>query len=89
MGKVRAVADKEDRPVSEVIRWAVEKFIDINLTKTFFNRRLQKFYCGKILVFPKKIGALGELLFTPTIKQDVHAVFLKKLLKPTRNQFTW
>jgi len=35
MGKVRAVADKEDRPVSEVTRWAVEKFIDIKLTKTF------------------------------------------------------
>ena len=38
MGKVRAVADKEDRPVSEIIRWAMEKFIDIKLTKAYGER---------------------------------------------------
>jgi hypothetical protein len=54
MGKVRAVAYAEDRPVSEVIRRAAEKFLDIKSLKTFSKSWLPAFHCGNILVFPEK-----------------------------------
>ena len=33
MGIVRAVADEEDRPASEVVRRAVERFLEMNPAK--------------------------------------------------------
>ena len=47
MGRVRAVAAEEDRPVSEIIRRAVERFLE---KKPSQNRQLPTCRGGKILV---------------------------------------
>ena len=50
MGRVRAVAAEEDRPVSEVIRRAVEMFLEMRPEKPIQPRSLPTFRGGKILV---------------------------------------
>jgi len=50
MGRVRAIASEEDRPVSEVIRRAVERFLDMKSEKPIRHRELPTFRGGKILV---------------------------------------
>ena len=55
MGRVRAIASEEDRPVSEVIRRAVEKFLDMKSEKPIRHRQLPTFRGGKILVSPEHL----------------------------------
>ena len=50
MGQVRSVAAQEDRPVSEVIRRAVERFVEMSLEKPRQNRQLPTSRGGQILV---------------------------------------
>ena len=50
MGRLRAVAAEEDRPVSEVIRRAVERFLEMRTKKPTQHRQLPTFRGGKILV---------------------------------------
>jgi hypothetical protein len=50
MGRVRSVAAEEDRPVSEVIRRAVERFVEMKPEKPIQNRQLPTFRGGQILV---------------------------------------
>jgi len=50
MGKLRAVAAEEDRPVSELIRRAVEKFLEMKPVKRRPAMELPTFRGGKILV---------------------------------------
>ena len=50
MGRVRAVAAEEDRPVSEIIRRAVERFLEMKPKKPSQNRQLPTCRGGKILV---------------------------------------
>lgn len=50
IGKLRAVAAEEDRPVSELIRRAVEKFLEMKPEKPRQQRELPTFRGGKILV---------------------------------------
>ena len=52
MQRVRAVASEEDRPVSEVVRRAVERFLDMRSGKIAQHRQLPTFRGGKILVSP-------------------------------------
>ena len=55
MGRVRAVATEEDRPVSEVIRRAVERFLEMRPEKTRQHREIPTFRGGKILVSAEKL----------------------------------
>jgi hypothetical protein len=55
MGRVRAIASEEDRPVSEVIRRAVERFLDMRSEKPIQQRKLTTFRCGKILISPERL----------------------------------
>jgi hypothetical protein len=48
--KVRILAEHEDRPVSEVIRRAVEKFLEMKPAKDGPGRLLPTFRGGKIMV---------------------------------------
>ncbi len=50
MGRVRAVAEEEDRPVSEIIRRAVETFLEMQPQKPIRRPPLPTFRGGKILV---------------------------------------
>ena len=50
MGRVKAVATEEDRPVSEVIRRAVERVLETRPEKPRQHWRLPTFRGGKILV---------------------------------------
>ena len=50
MGRVRALAAEEDRPVSEIIRRAVERFLEMKPKKPSQNRQLPTCRGGKILV---------------------------------------
>lgn len=50
MGRIREVAVEEDRPVSEVIRRAVEKFLEMKPEKPRKTRQLPTFQGGRILV---------------------------------------
>ena len=50
MGKLRAVAAEEDRPVSELIRRAVEKFLEMKPERPRHIRPLPTVRGGKILV---------------------------------------
>jgi predicted DNA-binding protein len=50
MGKLRAIASEEDRPVSELIRRAVEKFLEMKPEKMRLARELPTFRGGKILL---------------------------------------
>jgi phage gpG-like protein len=50
MGRVRAVAAEEDRPVSEIIRRAVERFLEMKPKKPAQNRQPPTCRGGKILV---------------------------------------
>lgn len=50
MGRVRAVAEEEDRPVSEIIRRAVERFLEMRPEKPIQRPQLPTFRGGKILV---------------------------------------
>ena len=50
MGRVRAVEAEEDRPVSEIIRRAVERFLEMKPKKPSQNRQLPTCRGGKILV---------------------------------------
>lgn len=50
MGRVRAVAAEEDRPVSEIIRRAVEKFLEMKPSRPSQNPKVPTFRGGKILV---------------------------------------
>ena len=50
MGRVRAVAAEEDRPVSEIIRRAVEKFLEMKPSRLPKNPALPTFRGGEILV---------------------------------------
>lgn len=55
MGRVRAVAAEEDRPVSEIIRRAVEKFLEMKSNKTAQSPKLPTFRGGEILVDAEKL----------------------------------
>ena len=48
--RLRGVAEDEDRPVSEVIRRAVEKFLEMKPAKPSPRRPLPTFRGGQILV---------------------------------------
>jgi Arc/MetJ-type ribon-helix-helix transcriptional regulator len=50
LDRLRAVATEEDRPVSEVIRRAVERFLETRPEKSHQHRSLPTFRGGKILV---------------------------------------
>jgi metal-responsive CopG/Arc/MetJ family transcriptional regulator len=50
MGRVKAVATEEDRPVSEVIRRAVERFLETRPEKPRQHLKLPTFRGGIILV---------------------------------------
>lgn len=50
MGRVRAVAEEEDRPVSEIIRRAVERFLEMRPEKPIQHRQVPTFRGGEILV---------------------------------------
>jgi hypothetical protein len=50
MGKLRTVAAEEDRPVSELIRRAVEKFLEMKPDQTRQRPELPTLRGGKILV---------------------------------------
>ena len=50
MGRARAVAAEEDRHVSEIIRRAVDRFLEMNPNKPSQNRQLPTFRGGEILV---------------------------------------
>jgi hypothetical protein len=50
MGKLRAVAAQEDRPESDLIRSAVEKFLEMKPEKSRAARHLPTFRGGKILL---------------------------------------
>ncbi len=50
MGKLRAIAAEEDRPVSELIRRAVEKFLEMKPERMRPSRELPTIRGGKILV---------------------------------------
>ena len=50
MSKLRSVAAEEDRPVSELIRRSVEKFLEMKPEKMRPARELPTFRGGKILV---------------------------------------
>ena len=60
MGRLRTVAAEEDRPVSEVIRRAVEKFLEMKSEKSRPARGLPTFRGGKILVSAEN---LKEVLY--------------------------
>lgn len=49
-GRVRAVAAEEDRPVSEIIPRAVEKFLEMKSNSPAQNGKLPTFRGGEILV---------------------------------------
>jgi phage gpG-like protein len=55
MGRVRAVAAEEDRPVSEVIRRAVERFLETRPEKPRQHLELPTFRGGKILVSAERL----------------------------------
>jgi hypothetical protein len=55
MGKLRAIASEEDRPVSELIRRAVEKFLEMKPEKMRLSKELLTFRGGKILVSPENL----------------------------------
>jgi hypothetical protein len=55
MGRVRAVAAEEDRPVSEMICRAVEKFLEMKPNKPAQNPKLPTFRGGEILVSAEKL----------------------------------
>ena len=59
-GKLRAVAAVEDRPVSELIRRAVEKFLEMKPVKMSPEKELPSFRGGKILVSAEN---LKEVLY--------------------------
>lgn len=48
--KIRNLAEHEDRPVSEVIRRAVEKFLEMNPLQPRAARSLPTYHGGEILV---------------------------------------
>jgi len=50
MGRIREVAFEEDRPVSEIIRRAVEKFLEMKPEKAHKTSQLPTFKGGRILV---------------------------------------
>jgi hypothetical protein len=50
MGRVRAVAAEKDRPVSEVIRRAVERFLEMRPEKSRPHREIPTFRGGQILM---------------------------------------
>jgi len=58
--KVRNLAELEDRPVSEVIRRAVEQFIEMNPSRPKAERTLPTFRGGEILV---SAGGLKENIY--------------------------
>jgi len=60
MGRVRAVAEEEDRPVSEIIRRAVEKFLEMRPEKRIQRPNLPTFQGGKILLSAEN---LKEVLY--------------------------
>lgn len=55
MGRLRAVAAQEDRPVSELIRRAVEKFLEMKPEKPRRPRSLPTFRGGQILVSAERL----------------------------------
>jgi metal-responsive CopG/Arc/MetJ family transcriptional regulator len=50
MSRVRSIAAEEDRPVSEIIRRAVERFLEMRPEKPIQHRQMPTFRGGKILV---------------------------------------
>jgi Ribbon-helix-helix protein, copG family len=60
MGRLRSLAAEEDRPVSELIRRAVEKFLEMKPEKLRPARELPTFRGGKILVTAEN---LKEVLY--------------------------
>jgi hypothetical protein len=58
MGKLRAVAAEEDRPVSELIRRAVEIFLEMKPEKSRATRHLPTFRGGKILVSAEELKSV-------------------------------
>ena len=58
--KIRGLAEKEDRPVSEVIRRAVEKFLEMRPAKGSVDHPLPTFHGGKFLV---SAGELKDRLY--------------------------
>ena len=55
MGRVRAVATEEDRPVSEVIRRAVERFLEMRPEKSRPHWEIPTFRGGQILVSAERL----------------------------------
>lgn len=55
MGRVRAVAAEEDRPVSEVIRRAVERFLEMRPEQSRPHREIPTFRGGQILVSAERL----------------------------------
>jgi hypothetical protein len=53
--RVKAVAAEEDRPVSEVIRRAVEKFLEMKPEKPRQHRQLPTFRGGEILLSAEEL----------------------------------
>jgi hypothetical protein len=60
MVRVRAVAEEEDRPVSEIIRRAVERFLEMRPEKPNQLPRLPTFRGGRILLSAEN---LKEVLY--------------------------
>lgn len=60
MAKLRGVADQEDRPVSELIRRAVERFLEMKPQKPACKMDLPTFKGGEILVSP---GDLKKVIY--------------------------
>lgn len=55
MAKLRAVAAEEDRPVSELIRRAVERFLELKPSKVVRNPVLPVFKAGPVLVSSEEL----------------------------------
>ncbi|MEI6082541.1 MAG: ribbon-helix-helix protein, CopG family [Verrucomicrobiota bacterium] len=60
MAKLREVAEQEDRPVSELIRRAVERFLEMKPQKPTREINLPTFKGGEILV---SAGDLKQVIY--------------------------
>jgi predicted transcriptional regulator len=60
MAKLREVAEQEDRPVSELIRRAVERFLEMKPQKPAREIKLPTFKGGEVLV---SAGDLKQVIY--------------------------
>ena len=58
MAKLRTVAAEEDRPVSELIRRAVERFLDLKPGKGARNPVIPTFKAGQVLVSSEELKSI-------------------------------